>query len=63
MTPQRENNSPIGPLEKHYYDQSEVHARKTLDAVAFESAFAKEEKMSFDEALDLVLKTMYEEFA
>jgi tetratricopeptide (TPR) repeat protein len=47
------------PLEQ-YYDRAEEHTRRVLGNAAFESAFAEGEKLSLDEGLDLVLKTVEE---
>jgi len=47
------------PWAKRYLrDRAEARARKVLGDAAFESAFAKGQKMSLDEALDLALKTV-----
>ena len=57
---QRENQRPINPLRKHYYDQVMTRALNRLGEVRFQSAFAKGQKMSLDQALDLAWKTIDE---
>jgi predicted ATPase/DNA-binding XRE family transcriptional regulator len=60
-TAEREHGSSIiGPLEKHYYNHAESYSREKLGNSAFEAAFAKGQKMSLDEGLDLALKTVEE---
>jgi tetratricopeptide (TPR) repeat protein len=57
----REMEDPMDPLfKRNYYDRAEAHARTVLGDVAFESAFAEGQKMSVDEALDLVLMAVEE---
>jgi tetratricopeptide (TPR) repeat protein len=51
---------PLKPLEKRYWDRAETYTRKTIGDAAFESAFDEGQKMSLDEALDMVLKTVEE---
>lgn len=46
----------IQPLEHREYDQTEARVRKVLGNEAFESAFVQGQKMSLDDALDLVLE-------
>jgi predicted ATPase/DNA-binding SARP family transcriptional activator len=48
------------PAEKQYYRRAETHVRKELSNAAFEAAFTEGQKMSVDEALELVLKTAEE---
>jgi non-specific serine/threonine protein kinase len=57
---EQENNFPVKAYQKRYLDRAETCARKALGDVAFESAFAKGQKMTLDEALNLVLKTVEE---
>lgn len=57
---QRESREPLLPDEKHYYNRAEAHLRESLGTKAFETAFAEGQKMSLDEALDLVLKIVEE---
>jgi hypothetical protein len=49
-----------GPLLQRNYDRAKAHVLEVLGDDAFESAFAEGQKMSLDEALDLVLKTVEE---
>jgi len=51
----------IGSIPRQYCDPAEIHVRKALGDEAFESAFAEGQKMSLDEALDLVLKSLEED--
>jgi len=53
--------TPIKPSDILYYDRAEKYEREVLGLKAFESAFAEGQKMSLDEALDLVLKSVEEE--
>jgi len=55
---QAEIDEPLMWDDKHYYDRAITHTPKVLGNEAFESAFAEGQKMSLDEALDLVLKTV-----
>jgi tetratricopeptide (TPR) repeat protein len=52
---------PLRIMHKAFlFDQAVSHARERFGNDAFESAFAEGQKMSLDEALDLVLKTVEE---
>ncbi|HSL45836.1 MAG TPA: tetratricopeptide repeat protein [Anaerolineales bacterium] len=53
---QRENERPIDPLWKRYYDGILTRARDIFGEVQFQSAFMEGQKMSLDEALDLAFK-------
>jgi len=57
----KENERLINPVYKRYHRQVETNARETLGEEAFESAFADGQKLSLDDALDLVLKSLDEE--
>jgi len=57
---QREIDQPLTQDDKHYYDRATTHARKVLGNEAFESAFSEGQKMSLDDALDLVLESVEE---
>jgi tetratricopeptide (TPR) repeat protein len=57
---QKERGEPLWPEGKHYYDLAEKRLREVLDDETFESAFAEGQKMSLDDALDLVLKIVEE---
>jgi tetratricopeptide (TPR) repeat protein len=57
---QRESDLPINPLHKRYYNHAEEFAHEKLGEVAFEAAFAEGQKMSLDDALDLVLEIVEE---
>ena len=50
----------IGPWEKRFYDRAELHSREVLSHVAFESVFEKGKKVSLDQTLDLIWKTVEE---
>jgi len=54
------NVMPSSPLHRPSFERVEAHLRETLGDEKFESTFAKGQKMSLDEALDLVLKSMEE---
>jgi tetratricopeptide (TPR) repeat protein len=56
---QNDDNIP-NPVEKRYCYRAESHARTILGNSAFDTAFTKGQKMSLDEGLDLVLKTVDE---
>jgi len=58
---QREIDEPLTRDDKYYYNRAEIHVREELGDEEFESAFAEGQKMSLDDALDLVLKTIDEE--
>ena len=49
-----------GHHKRFSYKQFEAYARELFGDAAFESAFAEGQKMTLDEALDLVLKTVEE---
>jgi tetratricopeptide (TPR) repeat protein len=49
---------PIWKWDKRFMDRAEAGSREVLGEAAFESAFADGQKMSFDDALDLVLKSL-----
>jgi len=51
---------PISPLHRGNYERAEENLRAALGDEAFESAFAQGQKLSLDEALDLVLKSLEE---
>jgi tetratricopeptide (TPR) repeat protein len=55
---QRENQRPINPLRKRYYDRVMTGALNRLGEVRFQSAFVKGQRMSLDQALDLAWKTI-----
>jgi tetratricopeptide (TPR) repeat protein len=57
---QRETEILFDPIFKRFYDRAETHARKVLSNEEFEMAFAEGQKLSLDEAIDLVLKTVEE---
>ena len=57
---QRDTNDAVRPVDQRSYDHAEIHARKSLGNVSFESAFAEGKNMSLDDALDLALKTVDE---
>jgi predicted ATPase/TolA-binding protein len=57
---QKDDENPIEPFNKRYYNHAEARTREKLGDVAFKSAFAEGQKMSLDEALDLALKTVEE---
>lgn len=48
------------PAEKLYCRHAEIHTRKVLGDLIFESAFRQGQNMSLDEGLDLALKTVEE---
>jgi len=51
---------PLDPVHKRYWNKIETHAREVLGDKEFESTFADGQKMSLDDALDLVLKFVEE---
>jgi len=51
---------PADPLIWRYYERAEAHLREALGKEAFDSAFAEGQKMSLEEALDFVLKSVEE---
>jgi predicted ATPase/class 3 adenylate cyclase/tetratricopeptide (TPR) repeat protein len=51
---------PIGPIMKRSYDRVEAHVRSVLEDIKFEAAFTEGQKLSLDEALDLILKIVDE---
>jgi predicted ATPase len=57
---QRETETLADPIFKRFYDRAEAHAREVLGREEFEIAFAEGEKLSLDEANDLVLKMVEE---
>jgi predicted ATPase/class 3 adenylate cyclase/DNA-binding CsgD family transcriptional regulator len=57
---ERENYFLHTPLDKRYCGRAEIHIRKSLGDAAFESEFAKGQKMSLDEGLDLALQAVEE---
>lgn len=60
-TSERENGSPIiAPLERRYYERAKTYTLEKLGYAAYMSAFAQGQKMSLDEALDLMLRTVDE---
>jgi predicted ATPase/class 3 adenylate cyclase len=50
---QTEAGLPSDPLLHCYYDRAEAHARQVLSSEKFEAAFAKGQRLSLDEALNL----------
>jgi predicted ATPase/DNA-binding XRE family transcriptional regulator len=50
----------LSPVTQRYRASATIHIRDTLGNAAFEAAFAKGQKMSLDEALDLALITVEE---
>jgi tetratricopeptide (TPR) repeat protein len=57
---QSETTPAIDPLLQRFYDGAEVHTRQLLGDEAFESVFAEGEKLSLDEAIDVVSKMVEE---
>lgn len=57
---QKDGEDPIELLFMRYYNHAEAHAHEKLGDLAFESAFAEGQKMSLDDALDLVLQIVEE---
>ena len=53
---QMETEFPFDPIFKRIYDRAEAHARQVLSKEEFETAFSEGEKLSLDEAIDLVSK-------
>jgi non-specific serine/threonine protein kinase len=51
---ERDSEEPISPLTKRYYSLAEADARESLGNAAFEFTFEEGQKMSLDQALDLV---------
>jgi len=51
---------PADPLNKRPYERAETHLRETLGKEAFESEFARGQKLSLDEAFELVLSSLEE---
>jgi len=51
---------PATPMHRRWYEHAEAHARNALGDEAFESAFAEGQKLSLEEALDLVLTSLEE---
>jgi len=51
----------IDQIDKRYVDLADAHSRDVLGEEAFQSALAEGQKMSFGDALDLVLKVLEEE--
>ena len=56
---EQETGRPIHPLWKRYYDRAEVYARRVLGNT-FDSLFVEGQKLSLDQAIDLLLKTIKE---
>ena len=54
------NIVPATPINRRWYEHAEEHTREILGDEAFESAFAEGQRLSLDEALDLVLKSVEE---
>jgi len=52
------NVQPPTPLHQRWYEHAEKHAREILGEEAFASAFAEGQKLSLEEALDLVLNSL-----
>jgi len=51
-------NEPLDLVTKSFHDRAEIYIHKTLGKVHFASAFAEGQKMSMNEALDMVLKAV-----
>jgi non-specific serine/threonine protein kinase len=49
---------PVDPIVKRFYDRAEVYARRALSNTMFESLFVEGEKLSLDQAIDLLLKNI-----
>jgi len=54
------NNMPASPIHLRWCEHAEVHAREVLGDEAFESAFVEGQKLSLEEALDLILESLEE---
>jgi predicted ATPase len=57
---QQKTDLPFDPVLKRFYDRAEIHARQVLSPEEFDRAFTEGQKLSLNEALDLVLKTVEE---
>ena len=57
---EKEDVRPLDPVHKRYWNKIEDHAHEVLGGKEFESAFAEGQKMSLDDVLDLMLKSVEE---
>jgi hypothetical protein len=57
---QKETETLADAVFKRFYVRAEAYARQVLSPEEYETAFAEGQKLSLDEALDLVLKVAEE---